>query len=108
MQMKPTKLTLVRNPFPNVARFIAKGEARWLASALSELATNVTTDIHNAEFVPLRKDVRADIKRLQTATKRFEHALDEVSKRLLELPVVESECLPNVRVAVGSVAALCE
>jgi hypothetical protein len=94
-----------RPSFVDVARVI--GDCR-LEKALRELATTVETEIHNAGFVPLRADVRADVRRLKTEAKRFEIALNRVSKRSLELPIRESECLPAARQAMHNIVALCD
>jgi hypothetical protein len=73
--------------FANVARTI--GDRR-LEKVLTELAVNVQTERHNAEFRHSQRhdpiDVRADIKRLQTEAVRFEKAINTVSKQLLDLP----------------------
>ena len=106
------KLTLVRNPFANVARIIAKIERpnrppEWLESALRELAANVVeADIHNAKFVPLRSEVRTNIKALKKAAARFASALDCIS--LLEMPADGIECLPRAGNAARSIISLCD
>ena len=62
----------------------------------------------NPVFVPLHSDVRDDVKRLKTETERFESALNQVSKWILDLPVRESECLPAARHILREVDALCD
>jgi hypothetical protein len=91
--------------FASVAQRI--GNCR-LEKALRHLSAQIEIEIHNAEFVPLRGDVRADVKRLKEQAQRFERALDCVSQRVMDLPVLEIDCLSKARQAMLSVVALCD
>ena len=91
--------------FASVARKI--GDLR-LEEALRKLAVNIKNEIHNADFVPLRAKVRSDVKRLKAEARRFEVALNRVSKLFLALPANESDCLPVARQAMCNVIALCD
>ena len=91
--------------FASVARKI--GDRR-LEKALQKLASNVETDIHNAKFVPVRAEVRDDLKQLKAETKRFENALNRVSQRLVDLPTTAIECLPLARQTIHEIIALCD
>jgi hypothetical protein len=91
--------------FARVARKI--GDCR-LEKTLQQLAGNVETEIHNAGFVPKRANVRAEIKQLKAKTLSFEIALNRVSKRLLDLPLDASECLPAARQAMREITTLCD
>jgi hypothetical protein len=93
------------SPFVSIARKI--GDPR-LEKTLEELAVNVKNEIHNAKFVSLRTDVRGDVKRLKADARRFEIALNNVSKRILDLPAREIDCLPKARQAMRDVVALCD
>lgn len=93
------------SPFANIARKI--GDPR-LERTLEDLAANVRNEIHNAEFVSPRADVRDDVKRLKAEARRFEIALNKVSKRMLDLPAREIDCLPKARQAMRDVIALCD
>jgi hypothetical protein len=105
--MAISRITLVRNPFASVARIIANGKPTgWLEKALQELAPNVVTDIGNAKRTPLRSEIRANVKVLKEAAKRFESALNRVS--LLDLPAVESKYLPEAHNAARSIISLCD
>jgi hypothetical protein len=91
--------------FADIARKIGN---RRLGDSLEALASNVETGVHNPVFVPLHSDVRDDVKRLKAETERFESALNQVSKWILDLPVRESECLPAARHILREVDALCD
>jgi len=92
--------------FSKVARKI--GETDWLEKALHGLARTVATDINNAKFSAKRSEVRGDVKQLKAKTRKFERALDRVSKRWLDLPMDEIECLPKARKATRDIIALCD
>jgi hypothetical protein len=91
--------------FASVARKI--GEPR-LERVLGKLAHDVRTEIHNANFVSLRSEVRSDVKQLKTNAERFEKALDRISKRLLDLPIRGHEVLPYARQSLRKVIEYCD
>lgn len=91
--------------FESVARKI--GEPR-LERVLKQLADEVRTEIHNANFVSLRSEVRSDVKQLKTNAARFEKALNRISKRLLDLPISSLELLPYARQSIRNVIEWCD
>jgi hypothetical protein len=93
--------------FASVARKIG-GDYR-LEKALKDLGASVVQpDIHNAGFVPRRADIRNDIKGLEAEAKRFETALNPVSKHILYMPVDADAKLLAARQAMRDITALCE
>jgi hypothetical protein len=92
--------------FASVARKI--GDCR-LENVLQQLASQVEIEIRNAEFVPLRAEVRSDVKQLKAETKRFENALNRVSRRsFMQLPVSKLEYLSQARQTIDDITALCD
>jgi len=77
-----------------------------LEKVLQQLASQVEINIHNAKFVPLRAEIRSDVKRLKAETKRFENALKRIP--LMELPCTEIDCLPQARQTIKDINALCD
>jgi len=69
--------------FASVARKIGEPRLEWV---LQELADDVRRQISFAGSVPLRSDVRKDVKQLRANAERFEKVLNRISKRLLDLP----------------------
>jgi hypothetical protein len=73
---------------PSFASVADKIGDRRLEKMFQHLAPNIKTEINNAKFVPLRAEVRNDVKRLKAETKRFETALNRVfERRLWGLPI---------------------
>src|SRR5262249_7333392 len=94
--------------FASVARKI--GDRR-LEKVFQHLAPNIKTEINNAKFVPLRAEVRNDVKRLKAETKRFETALNRVfERRLWGLPIEVDVlgCLFPARQTIQDIIALCD
>ena len=86
--------------FASVAREIGKPR---LQLALEELADDVRRQISNAGFVPLRSDVRKDVKQLRTDAERLGKTLSRLSKeRPLDLPFPRELDLPHARQSIRS------
>jgi len=91
--------------FASIAQAIGNPQ---LEAALVALSQWIETDIHNAEFVPKRSEVRADLKKLKAKTREFEIALNRVSQqRLLELPISADDDLFLARQAIEAISKLC-
>jgi hypothetical protein len=69
--------------FASVARDI--GNPR-LAKVLTDLASNVKSEVRSAEFRHKRADIRADMKKLKDQTKRFEIAWKRACEHMLYFP----------------------
>jgi hypothetical protein len=91
--------------FASVARKIGNLQ---LEGVLKELADNVMSEIAFANSALRRAEVRHEIKQLKAETRRFEIALNRVSKCLLDLPSNADECLLIARQATRASFALCE
>ena len=100
----------MQEPFatPTFADVADKIGARRLEKSLAQLAREIETEVHNAEFIPRHADVRRDIKSLNFETRRFEIALSRVSTRLLDLPVGADQTLLRAREATRDISALCD
>jgi hypothetical protein len=92
---------------PSIADVAAKIGAEWLVKPLRELADNVGAAINNVD--PLRFDVRADFKALQSAASKFEKALDDVSRRrLLWWPIDGIDRISAARKAIKDMIDACD
>ena len=91
--------------FASVAGKIGKPR---LQLALEQLAEDVRRQISNASFVPLRSDVRKDVKQLRADAERLGKTLSRLSKeRLLDLPFPrELELFP--RQSIRSLVEWCD
>jgi hypothetical protein len=78
----------VQSPFATVARKI--GNSR-LEKVLAQLAANIATEVHSAERIPKRSEVRDNLKLLKGEARRFERALSKIS--LLDISFSAIECL---------------
>jgi len=98
---------LTKPTFANVAEGIGE---RQLEKSLAKLASEVETEVHNAEYIPRPADVRRDFKRLKLEARRFEIAVSRVSTgfRLLNLPVRADQTLLRAREAISDISALCD
>jgi hypothetical protein len=83
------------------------GDSR-LARPLEHLARHVEIEVHNAAFIPTATHVRHDIERLNFEARRFEIALNRVSKRLLDLPTDADRTLLKAREVLGDIVELCK
>jgi hypothetical protein len=82
--------------FASVAREIGKPR---LQLALEELADDVRKEINFASFVPLRSDVRKDVKQLRADAERLGKTLTRLSKeRLLDVPFSRELELPHTSI----------
>jgi hypothetical protein len=92
--------------FASVAREIGKPR---LQLALEELADDVRRQISLAGFVPLRSDVRKDVKQLRTDAERLDKTLTRLSKeRPLDLPFPRDLDLPHARQSIRSLVEWCD
>ena len=88
------------DPFTHVAHKI--GADSRLEQVLRALARQVQIDIKNAEFALPRSEARADLSRLKKETKRFEVALNRVSRWVLYYPPDFVDALLSGRDAIGN------
>jgi hypothetical protein len=91
--------------FVEVAKMI--GDSR-LAKPLDQLTRHVEIEVHNAAFIPTATHVRHDIERLNWEARRFEIALNRVSRRLLDLPTDADRTLLKAREVLGDIVELCK
>jgi hypothetical protein len=92
--------------FASVARRLGKPR---LQLALEELADNVRNEISNANFVPLRSDVRNDVNQLRTDAERLGKTLTRLSEeRLLDLPFPRLLKSPRTRQSIRNLVEWCD
>ena len=92
--------------FASVAREIGKPR---LQLALEELANDVRNEISNANFVPLRSDVRNDVNQLRTDAERLGKTLTRLSEeRLLDLPFPRLLKSPRTRQSIRNLVEWCD
>jgi hypothetical protein len=98
-----------RDDIVNVAHLIANGTpAKWLVKALQDLTANVGRDIRNTEFISRPIDVRSDVEKLKKRALQFEKALNNISKRLLDLHSEGIADIPLARDAAHKMILLCD
>jgi hypothetical protein len=92
--------------FASIARKIGEPRLEW---ALEELADHLRREIRNASFVPLRSDVRNDVKQLSADAARLDKTLTRLSKaRLLDLPFPRELELRHTRQSIRKLVQWCD
>jgi hypothetical protein len=92
--------------FDSVARKLGEPRLEW---ALEELADHLRREIRNASFVPLRSDVRNDVKQLRTDAERLDKTLTRLSKeRVLDLPFPRELELRRTRQSIRKLVQWCD
>ena len=92
--------------FASIARKIGEPRLEW---ALEELADHLRRDISNASLVPLRRDVRNDVKQLKAGAARLDKTLTRLAeKRLLDLPFPRELELPRTQQSIGNLVEWCD
>ena len=76
----------VQSSFATVARKI--GNSR-LEKVLAQLAANIATEVHSAERIPKRSEVRDNLKLLKGEARRFEKALSKISLLDISFSAIE-------------------
>ena len=93
-----------KGDFANVAKIIGAAQ---LAKPLEQLSTNIEIEVHDVSVVP-KTPATDDFQRLRVAARRFQIALDEVSRRLLEFPATaDPKALLLARKAASKIAGIC-
>jgi hypothetical protein len=92
--------------FASIAGKIGEPRLEW---ALEELADHLRREVRNASFVPLRSDVRKDVKQLRTDAERFDKTLTRLSReRLLALPFPRQLELRHTRQSIRKLVQWCD
>ena len=92
----------VQSPFATVARKI--GNPR-LEKVLAQLAANIATEVHSAERIPKRSEVRDNLKLLKGEARRFEKALSKISLLDISFSAIE---LAFARKTTRDVSKVCD
>ena len=92
--------------FASIARKIGEPRLEW---ALEELADHLRRDISNASLVPLRRDVRNDVKQLKADAARLDKTLTRLAeKRLLDLPFPRELEVRHARQSIRKLVQWCD